>query len=50
MPLAIATNQLGFWLIRRVSQETFYRITLVLMFLISIELTRVGVMGMLGSN
>lgn len=50
VPLAIATNQLGFWLIRRVSQETFYRITLVLMFLISIELTRVGAMGMLGSN
>jgi hypothetical protein len=42
MPLALATNQLGFWLVRRVSQELFYKITLVLMFLISIELVRAG--------
>jgi uncharacterized membrane protein YfcA len=45
VPLAIATNQLGFWLVRRVSQETFYKITLVLMFAISIELLREGVGG-----
>ncbi|HWE78071.1 MAG TPA: sulfite exporter TauE/SafE family protein [Pseudolabrys sp.] len=43
LPLAILTNQLGFWLVRRVSQELFYKITLVLMVLISIELTREGV-------
>ncbi len=45
VPLAIATNQLGFWLVRRVSQETFYKITLILMFAISIELLREGVGG-----
>jgi uncharacterized membrane protein YfcA len=42
LPLALAANQLGFWLVRRISQELFYRLTLVLMFLISIELTREG--------
>ena len=44
LPLAILTNQLGFWLVRRVSQELFYKITLILMVFISIELTREGVM------
>jgi uncharacterized membrane protein YfcA len=44
LPLAIATNQLGFWLVRRVSQELFYKITLILMVFISLELTREGVM------
>ena len=44
MPLAILTNQLGFWLVRRVSQEAFFRITLLLMFAISIELTREGIL------
>jgi hypothetical protein len=47
MPLALATNQLGFWLVRRVSQELFYKITLVLMFLISIELVRAGAVDIL---
>ena len=42
LPLAIVTNQLGFYLVRRVSQELFYKITLVAMFLISIELVREG--------
>ncbi len=43
LPLAVATNQLGFYLVRRVSQELFYKITLIAMFLISIELVREGV-------
>jgi hypothetical protein len=47
MPLALATNQLGFWLVRRVSQGLFYKITLVLMFLISIELVRAGAVDIL---
>ena len=47
LPLAIATNQLGFWLVRRVSQELFYKITLIAMFLISIELVREGVIQIL---
>ena len=44
MPLALAANQLGFWLVRRISQELFYRLTLLLMLIISIELTREGVL------
>ena len=43
LPLAIATNQLGFWVVRRISQELFYKVTMVVMFLISIELVREGV-------
>jgi len=43
LPLAILTNQLGFWLVRRTPQELFYKITLAIMLIISIELTREGV-------
>lgn len=42
VPLALATNQLGFWLVRRVAQETFYKITMAVMFLLAIELVRAG--------
>jgi uncharacterized membrane protein YfcA len=42
LPLALLTNQLGFWLVRRTPQELFYKITMILMFLISIELVRSG--------
>ena len=45
LPLAIATNLLGFWLVRVTPQELFYKITLVLMFLISLELVREGVIA-----
>ncbi|MDP2409557.1 MAG: sulfite exporter TauE/SafE family protein [Pseudolabrys sp.] len=44
LPLALAANQLGFWLVRRVSQELFYKITLWAMLLISVELLRSGVL------
>jgi uncharacterized membrane protein YfcA len=44
MPLALAANQLGFFLVRRISQELFYRLTLILMLVISIELTREGIL------
>jgi uncharacterized membrane protein YfcA len=47
LPLAIATNFLGIWLVRRVPHETFYRIAYILMFLISLELMRSGVMGLI---
>jgi uncharacterized protein len=40
LPVAIASNYLGIWLVRRVSTETFFRIAYVLMFLIAIELMR----------
>ena len=43
LPLAIATNQLGFWLVRRTPQKVFYQVTLALMFLIAIALVRSGV-------
>ena len=42
-PLAIVSNLLGFWLVRVTPQDLFYKITLIVMLLISIELTREGV-------
>jgi uncharacterized membrane protein YfcA len=42
MPLAIATNLAGIWLIKRVPEELFYKIAYVLMFLVSLELIRSG--------
>jgi uncharacterized membrane protein YfcA len=47
LPLAIATNALGFWLVRVTPQEIFYRITYIIMFLISVELVREGVLELL---
>jgi uncharacterized protein len=47
LPLAIATNMLGFWAVRVTPQELFYKITMLLMFAISIELVRSGVTGIL---
>lgn len=46
MPVAIATNFLGIWLVRRVPTATFYKIAYVLMFVISLELIRGGVFGL----
>jgi len=42
VPLALATNQLGFWLVRRTREDLFYKIIMMLMFLIGIALLRVG--------
>jgi uncharacterized membrane protein YfcA len=42
LPLALAANLFGFWLVRVTPQEIFYKVTLVIMLLISIELTREG--------
>jgi uncharacterized membrane protein YfcA len=39
LPLAIAANFLGLWLVRVTPQELFYRISYVLMFCISLALT-----------
>jgi len=47
LPLAIAANALGFWVVRITPQETFYKITMALMFLISIELVRSGMTDIL---
>jgi uncharacterized membrane protein YfcA len=49
VPLAVATNYLGIWLVRRTSTETFFRIAYVLMFVIAIELIRSGLVGILRS-
>jgi uncharacterized membrane protein YfcA len=45
LPLAIVTNHLGFWMVRRTPEKLFYKITLILMFLISLALLRSGVLG-----
>jgi hypothetical protein len=47
LPLAIATNLLGFWAVRVTPQQLFFRITHVLLFLISLELLRSGIAGIL---
>jgi uncharacterized membrane protein YfcA len=47
MPLAIATNFLGFWLVQRIPTGPFYRIAYALMFLISAALGVQGVVGLL---
>jgi uncharacterized membrane protein YfcA len=48
LPFAIATNFLGIWLVQRTPTELFYKIAYVLMFLISAELTRSGLMTIIG--
>ena len=47
LPLAVVTNLLGFWLVRITPQETFYKIMYALMFAISLELLREGVLGLM---
>jgi uncharacterized membrane protein YfcA len=47
VPLAIAANFLGFWVVRRMPTALFYRIAYVLVFLISLELVRSGVVDIL---
>lgn len=42
LPLAMLANWFGFWVVRVTPTELFYRITLIIMFLISIELVRSG--------
>ncbi len=43
LPLAILTNQLGFWVVRITPTALFYKITMIVLFVISIELTRSGI-------
>jgi len=47
LPLAMATNMLGFWVVRITPQELFYKITMALMFAISLELVRSGMTDIL---
>jgi uncharacterized membrane protein YfcA len=47
LPVAVAANYAGIWLVRRTPTEAFYRIAYVLMFFISVELIRSGLVDML---
>jgi uncharacterized membrane protein YfcA len=47
VPLAVATNFFGIWLVRRTPQEVFYKLAYILMFLIALELIRQGGMAVL---
>jgi uncharacterized membrane protein YfcA len=40
LPMAVASNYAGIWLLRRTPAQMFFRIAYVLMFVISIELIR----------
>jgi uncharacterized protein len=46
-PLAIASNYLGIWLVRRTPEEIFYKITNAIVFVIGCELTRQGLMDLI---
>jgi hypothetical protein len=46
LPLAIAANFLGIWLVHKTPQERFYQISYVLMFLISLGLLWQGWRGL----
>ena len=45
LPLAVCTNFLGIWLVRKTSTEQFYRIAYLLMLLISLTLLWQGLRG-----
>jgi uncharacterized protein len=49
LPVAVAANFLGIWLVRRTPTELFYQIAYVLVFLISLELIRGGVTALIRS-
>ena len=42
LPLAVATNMAGVWLVRRTPAASFYKVVYVLIFLIGIELIYTG--------
>jgi uncharacterized membrane protein YfcA len=44
VPIALVANYAGIWLARRTSNELFFRIAYVLMFLIAVELIRGSVL------
>ena len=46
VPIAVASNYAGIWLVRRVSTEAFFRIAYVLMFVIAIELMRSAIVDL----
>jgi uncharacterized membrane protein YfcA len=44
VPIAVVSNYAGIWAVRRTSNEMFFRIAYVLMFLIAVELIRSSVL------
>jgi uncharacterized membrane protein YfcA len=44
IPVAVASNVFGIWLVRKTPEALFYKITNLLVFLIGVELTRQGVL------
>jgi uncharacterized protein len=46
VPVAVASNFLGFWVVRRMSAELFFKLAYILVFLISLELVRGGLVAM----
>jgi uncharacterized protein len=44
VPVAVLSNYAGIWAVRRTSNEIFFRIAYVLMFLIAVELIRSAVL------
>jgi uncharacterized membrane protein YfcA len=44
VPIAILSNYAGIWLVRRTSNEMFFRIAYVLMFFIAVELMRSSIL------
>jgi uncharacterized protein len=46
LPVAVAANYVGIWLVRRTPVELFFRIAYILMFLIAIELIRGSVVDL----
>ena len=47
VPVAVAANYAGLWLVRRTSTEMFFRIAYVLMFVIAVELIRSSLVELL---
>jgi len=47
VPLAVATNFFGIWMVRRTPQEIFYKLAYIMMFLIALELIRQGALASL---
>jgi uncharacterized membrane protein YfcA len=49
VPIAVLSNYAGIWLVRRTSNEMFFRIAYVLMFMIAVELIRGSIVELWGS-
>jgi uncharacterized membrane protein YfcA len=50
LPLAIAANAFGFWVVRRTPEKLFFQITLILLCVISAALLWQGATGLLGHS